>query len=136
LYSIAGTRERPDRDVVEGRGIDAGAAAHRPVLVQAARDEAVEVPLVAYRPKRLLLVEIEILAPVLDFEPHRDLPVVGNPVGAEIGAEVELAAALLAGHRDRTLHAHHPEVPRIGRRPCKSGLRCLLDADSQPAFHT
>ena len=71
---------------------------------------------------------------MLDFEPHRDLPVVGNPIRAEVGAQVELAGAFLAGHRDRSLHAHHPEVPRIGRRSRLSRLRCLLDVDGQSAF--
>ena len=129
-----GTGEQPEGDVVERRGIDARAAAHRPVIVHAARDEAVEVALVARRAQWFLLVEIEVFARMLDFETHRDLPVVGNPIRAQVGAQVELTGAFLAGHRDRTLHAHHPEVPRIGRRSRLARLRCLLDLDGQSAL--
>ena len=53
------------------------------MIVHAAREEAVEVALVAHRAQWLVLVEIEIFAAVLDFEPHRDLPVVGNPIRAQ-----------------------------------------------------
>jgi hypothetical protein len=37
------------------------------VIVQAARDQSVEVALVALGAQRRILVEIEVLAPVLDF---------------------------------------------------------------------
>src|SRR5688572_1957731 len=72
-------------------------------------------------------------AAVLDLDAESDLPVVRDPIGGDLGTEVELAAAFLARHRDRTLHAHDPEIPRIGDRAGLAWLRRLLDLDGQPA---
>ena len=48
--------------------------------------------------------------------------------------EVELAAAFLAASSRPSPEAHHPEIPRIGRRSGLARLRGLLDFDGQAAF--
>ena len=88
------------------------------MLAERLDDDPVEVPLAALDLDRILLVEVELLALVIERRGERDFPGFGDAIGAGAAAELLLAVRLLAIEGGRAANGEHPVVPAIagGRR--------------------
>ena len=76
-------------------------------------DHPAEVALAPLDVDRLVLVQIELLDRMFELDPERHLPVRRDPVGAELAAQLTLAARLFSVERGGALEAEHPVVPPV-----------------------
>jgi hypothetical protein len=106
------------------------------MLAQSLDDEPLELPLAALDLHRVVLVQIEFLALVVELAAERDLPLRRDPIGADFPAKLPLAARFLAVERRRPAQAEHPVVPAIPRNRRPGFFRSEPDRDRELRGHS